>query len=331
MKKKLSVIVIVIVIVLFSTAVYFYEQGKPTQNITFGITFSTSYAASLGFDPKQMFLDMMADLKPKKIRLMAYWEEIEPSQGKFDFQNLDELLIEAGKENVDVILAVGRKLPRWPECHQPDWYNNLDASAKQEAQDTMVKTTVEHLKQFEAIKAWQVENEPYFVFGINCPIQSQDSVSQEVQLVKSLDNRPIILTASGEQGNWNQTARSGADIVGVTMYRTVYNDKLGYYKYPLGPWFYRIKAGIERTFEGKPVIGVELQAEPWLLSGIFNTDLDTQRSLMNAKVFQSNASFAKQAGLADNYLWGVEWWYWLARKQNDWTMWTVAKDLLNNQ
>jgi hypothetical protein len=320
---------IVALVAILLIAGYFYFQFKPTKNPEFGITFSHTYAASLGFDPMQMYRDMLDDLKPKKIRLMAYWDEIEKQQGKFEFKNIDTMLTEADKRNVEVILVVGKKQPRWPECHVPDWYKGLDADKQSQATFDMIKTTIEHFRGFRSIKYWQVENEPYFVFGLDCPKQDPEMVKKEIQEVKSLDSRQVIITDSGEQGNWNFAAKSDADVLGATMYRLVYNDHFGYYKYPIGPWFYKIKAGILKKFAGKDIIGVELQAEPWLLSGVHNTDLETQKSLMNPKIFADHIEFAKETGFSDNYLWGVEWWYWMAKKNNDWGMWGVAKDLLN--
>ncbi len=318
-----------IILLAVFAAGYFYFKFTPAEKPSFGITFSHTYAASLGFDPKKMYLDMLTDLKPKKIRLMTYWNEIEPKQGQFEYKNIDEMLTEAQNRNVDVILVVGKKQPRWPECHLPDWYKSLNGEDQEKALLNMIDKTVDHFKSFSAIKSWQVENEPYFVFGIDCPKQNPELVEKEIAAVKKLDSRPVILTDSGEQGNWNYTAHENADVLGVTMYRTVYNDKIGYYRYPIGPWFYRIKAGFLKQYVDKPVIGVELQTEPWLLSGIFNTDIDTQKSLMNPKIFKEHVDFAKETGFADNYLWGVEWWYWMAQKQNDWGMWAAAKDLLS--
>jgi hypothetical protein len=331
MLKKILKIIASLAVLILLAAVYFYFQFKPAQQVNFGLTFSDTYAASLGFDSKQVYLDMLEDLRPTKIRLMTYWNEIEPTPGNFQFSKIDEMLTEAEKRNVEVILVVGKKQPRWPECHQPDWYNSLDSEKQEQALINMLKTSVDHFKSFKAIKTWQIENEPYFVFGINCPKQSEALVAQEIALVKSLDSRPVMLTDSGEQGNWNRTIKSGGDVLGVTMYRLVYNDRFGYYKYPLGPWFYRIKAAIFQKFTHKDLVGVELQAEPWLLAGVFNTDLVTQKSLMNPKIFQSHIEYAQKVGFSDNYLWGVEWWYWMAKKNNDWGMWAVAKDLINPQ
>ncbi len=328
MLKKTFKIIGVLIILGLLVAGYFYLQFKPAKQVNFGLTFSDTYAASLGFDTKQVYLDMLDDLKPKKIRLMTYWDEIEPTPHNFQFSKIDSMLVEAQKRNVGVILVVGKKQPRWPECHQPEWYNSLDGEKQDQALLKMLQATINHFRSYQAITSWQVENEPYFVFGINCPKQSENLLAQEVALVKTLDSRPVILTDSGEQGNWNHTIRSGADQLGVTMYRLVYNDRIGYYRYPVGPWFYRIKAGIVEKFFHKDIIGVELQAEPWLLAGVFNTDLDTQKSLMNPKIFESHIDYAQKVGFQDNYLWGVEWWYWMAKKNNDWGMWATAKNLL---
>jgi hypothetical protein len=328
MIRKILKTIISLLVFLCIIAAYYYFQFKPAPKANFGITFSYQYAASLGLDARQVYLDMLDDLKPKKIRLVAYWEDLEPARGKFDFKNMDEMLREAEQRNVEVILALGQKVPRWPECHRPEWAKLLDEQERNKAVIEMLQNAVNHFKSSKAISSWQVENEPYFVFGLDCPKQNKEQLQKEVQTVKNLDHRPVILTASGEQGNWNEMVDSGADIVGVTMYRTVYNDRIGYYKYPIGPWFYRIKAGYLKKNKGKDVVGVELQAEPWLLSGIFHTDLDQQKSLMNQKIFKDNVEYARKTGFEDNYLWGVEWWYWMAKKQGDFGMWAAAKDLL---
>jgi len=74
---------------------------------------------------------------------------------------------------------------------------------------------------------------------------------------------------------------------------------------------------------------VELQMEPWFTNGAINTPLDIQKTLMNPKVFAENIEYAKKSGLEAHYLWGVEWWYWMAKINNDWGLWAAAKDFLN--
>jgi len=327
--KTFRVAIFVLLLIALSFGIYYYQNFTPATQTNFGLTFSTRYAAYLGFDPKQMYLDILSDLKPKKLRLIAYWEDIEPQRGKFDFQQMDEMLAESDKEKIDVILDLGLKQPRWPECHQPAWYNDLNQEQQKQAILSMLQASVTHFKKFSSIKTWQIENEPYFVFGLSCPAMDPGQVQNEIKLVKENDSRPVIITDSGERGNWVRTAQY-ADELGVTMYRTVYSSWFGYYHYPIPAWFYRLKAGYFKTFENKPIVGIELQAEPWFIKAIADTDLDTQKTLMNPKVFETNIEYARKAGIGDNYLWGAEWWYWMAKHNGDWGMWAAAKKLLSN-
>ncbi|MBI4049362.1 MAG: beta-galactosidase [Candidatus Doudnabacteria bacterium] len=332
MRRALTKTVIVIVIAIVLGVTYFYLQFQPSQNPQFGLSFSVPYVQHLGFDWKTAYLDMLNDLRPQKLRLMAYWDMVEPQQDKFDFQIMDEMLIEAGKRKIEVILVLGRKQPRWPECHEPKWVKQLSSEAlRNQRQLAMVEAAVQHFRQFDAIKVWQVENEPLFEFGYECPRLDKKLVEQEIRIVKNLDSRPVMVTDSGEKGSWSATVKLGGGIFGSTMYRTVYQNRLGYYQYPLPPAFFRIKAGwLTKFSQIKKIIGVELQAEPWFTSGVNETELQTQFRLMNPKIFERNVNFAKKVGFEENYLWGVEWWYWLAKEKGDWGMWQAAKELLSS-
>jgi hypothetical protein len=153
-------------------------------------------------------------------------------------------------------------------------------------------------------------------------------IKKEMDLVRSIDSRPILMTDSGELGRWLPTANLGPDIFGSTMYRVVHNPRMGYFKYPLPPYFFHVKAGIAKKFAGVDrIIGVELQAEPWFSDDVHRTDLQTQFALMNPKIFREYIDYAKSVGFEENYVWGVEWWYWLAQKHGDWGMWEEARKL----
>ena len=75
---------------------------------------------------------------------------------------LVQLIEEAEKRGVKIILAVGRRLPRWPECHLPDWLKHESDEVQKENMLPMLKEVVTHYKDYESIVAWQVENEPFF-------------------------------------------------------------------------------------------------------------------------------------------------------------------------
>jgi hypothetical protein len=313
-----------------AASVFFYSRYEPAGAKEWGLTFSHSHARYLGFDWKVAYLDILNDLQPKHLRLMAYWEDIEPEPEKYNFEIAAQMIAEAQKRGISVILVLGHKQPRWPECHHPAWYNDLSDGQKTEAQLRMVENAVNYYKQFTAIKAWQVENEALFTFGDDCPRTPRDLVLREMAIVRAADDRPIILSDSGEFGRWVPTMNMEPDIFGSTMYRVVHNPKVGHFKYPLPPQFFKVKAGLAQTLAGKQdIIGVELQAEPWFHDDISRVSLETQYALMNPKIFREYSDYAKEVGFRENYLWGVEWWYWLAQKQGDWGMWDEARRLLS--
>ena len=323
--------VVVALAALFIIVAYF--KYKPDPNPDWGLTFSYQEAQGLGFDWKTMYLDILSDLKPKHLRLMTYWNDTEKIPGEFDFTIADQMVSEAQRQNVQVVLVVGLKQPRWPECHAPEWYNALSPAEKGSAVLDAVHATVEHMKQYSNITEWQVENEPYFGFGTECGKSDPGLLKQEVSAVKALDSRPVLVTDSGDRGSWFGVARSGADNFGFTLYRVSYDENYGgYYKYPLPPAFYRIRAGMLQMFSSiHTVSDVELQMEPWFTNGALNMPVSEQRALMNPKVFADNLAYAKSTGVSAHYLWGVEWWYWMAKRNNDWGMWDAAKTVFSSE
>src|SRR3954464_5310093 len=109
MIRKLLIIFFSIILLILIASVFFFFRYKPASDLNWGLTFSYQEAKGLGFDPKVLYLDMINDLKPKNLRLMTYWDDSEKQRGKFDFQIVDEQLIEAQKQNINVVLVVGRK------------------------------------------------------------------------------------------------------------------------------------------------------------------------------------------------------------------------------
>lgn len=325
-------------LVVGGLALLFYFQFRPGKEIAFGVNFSMSQAGYLGFDWKKMYRDILNELRPKLLRTMAYWEIVEPEKGKYDFSDIDYLLDEAGKHNTQVILVLGLKQPRWPECHAPEWVQKLAQSGveglkvKSEKLLNYIRAVVERYKDNEAVYAWQVENEPFFIYGPECGRIPRELYKEEIALVKSLDERPIIVTDSGEKGAWLPTASSGGDIFGSTMYREIYHDKKQkYIKYPIPPALYRVKAGMTKTLTGfDRFIGVELQAEPWFAStDVHNTPWEEQVRHMNPEIFREYVQYARRVGFAQNYFWGVEWWYWAKEKGHP-EMWDTAKSIITN-
>lgn len=319
------------VFILAALLTLFYLQYKPHKDIQWGVNFSITQAGYLGFDWKKMYLDILNDLKPKRLRIMGYWEILEPQKGRFNFEDFDFVLKEADKRNIKVILVLGHKQPRWPECHHPSWYENLSKIEADASLLLMLQKSIYHFKNFNSIQAWQIENEPFFPFGPKCFGIPKAFYKQELAMVKSLDNRPIIVTDSGEKGAWLLTAWAGGDIFGSTMYREIYHHKKQkYIKYPIPAALYRIKAGVVKTFSNiDQFVGVELQAEQWFATDVYRTDFARQNELMNPEIFSEYVAYARKVGFAENYFWGVEWWYW-AKQHGHKEMWEAAKKLMTN-
>jgi len=326
MKKKFMILLILIILFLLyllSWKLDFSRGQKPS----WGITFSQKYAEELGLDFKKVYLDIINELKPENLRLVAYWGYLEPEKGKFNFDDLDWQIKEAEKQNKKIILAIGHRVPRWPECHQPDWTNSLNQENFQNSLLDYLKEVVNHYKSSPSIVTWQVENEPLLsVFG-QCPKPDRNFLKKEIELVKTLDpTRPILVTDSGELSLWLRSSGL-SEIFGTTLYRIVWNKYIGWFKHLYPPVFYTLKANFVKKFLGtKEVMIIELQAEPWGVGGRPITDIpfDQEIKHFDLKQFKSNLEFAKKTGIKQIYLWGAEWWYWRKTKGDD-SFWQLAK------
>jgi len=295
-----------------------------------GVTFSKKYAEELGLPWRAAYVAVLDDLGARKLRIPAYWNEIEPARGVYDFTALDWMLAEAQRREASVTLAVGRRLPRWPECHDPMWLDNADQRRldtqinADEALLDYVRIVVARYRQHPVIERWQIENEPFLsTFGL-CPPPDPQLLQKEIGLVRSLDARPIMVTDSGELSSWIALARYG-DVLGVSLYRIVWNRWFGYFYWPLPSSYYRKKAELTR-FHVKDVIITEVQLEPWADRPIREIPLAEQLRHFDEKHFRDTILYAKKTGLPEVYLWGIEWWWW-AREQGHPEFWNIAREV----
>jgi len=333
-------------ILLLLFAGYFFIGAPPrAEKIEWGVNFSQKHTENLGLNWQETYLALLDDLKVKNIKLITHWDLIEPEKDKYFFEDLDWQIKEAENHSAKILLVIGMKTPRWPECHIPEWAKGLveeDKSSsppslsrressvtKEEQQERILNLVKEIILRYRgraSIWAWQVENEPFFPFG-ECPWVDKNFLKKEIDLVKSLDPRPVVISDSGEGSLWIEAAKLG-DIVGTTMYKKVWFSQIGVYiYYPLPPSFYWRKAKyIEKIFD-KKVIVVELQAEPWGPKLLYDSPIEEQEKTMNLEQFQKNVEFAEKTGFDRFYFWGAEWWYWMKEKQNQPEIWNEAKNL----
>jgi len=320
-----------IIIILFLFFVFLTSRGHiyKKEELEYGITFSKKQALSLGLNWQEIYLSVFDDLGVKKIRLPAYWDEIEAREGEFNWSDLDWQIGEAAKRRVEIILAAGARLPRWPECHMPAWTESrLKAQVENEILDYL-KKTIERYKDNQSIAAWQIENEPFLLHFGDCPKFDKKFLDQEIALARKLDSRPIIITDSGELSLWVSAARR-ADIFGTTMYLKTYSNFFKRYNnYPIAPGFFRLKKNLAALFaKPKTWLVIELQAEPWGPEPYQNLTRPERDKTMNAEKFKEIIEFSRQAGFREFYLWGAEWWYW-ELKQGRPEIWNYARTLFS--
>lgn len=308
----------------------------PHRSIEWGVTFSQKFSYELHPEPggwQKNYDALLDDLGVRHLRLIAYWDVIEPEEGMFDFSGLDYQMRRAEETGADVILAMGKKTPRWPECHAPEWTDGLGVEQFYAKLREFEKVVVSRYKTSPALTYWQVENEPFLSFG-NCATVPKGVVDAEIAHVRSLDAiHPILTTDSGEIGTWYAAAKRG-DVFGTTMYRRVYNDVLGFFEYPIGPGFFRAKEKIVRFLiqdYQKPFIVIELGMEPWLPRALRDAPLEDQLRVFDIAFFEDSIEFAKDTGFSEYYMWGAEWWYWMNVQHNDPRFWDAARELFTQK
>jgi hypothetical protein len=334
--KILKKIAVVLVIIIFFAVILSQGRIYKKSDLSYGVTFSKPYAEFLGLDWKKTFTAALDDLGVRKFRIPAYWDEIQAqNKDTYDYSALDWQVDEAGKRNAAIIMAIGYRLPRWPECHLPGWANNLSAAEKQQDTLAYIQTTVERYKDKDQIMAWQIENEPFLTFFGQCPPFDPAFLDKEIALVKKLDSlptgqagRPVIVTDSGELSYWVPAA-SRADIFGTSMYLNTYSGSTKMYiHYPIAPGFFRFKRNIVSLFaHPKDWLVIEMQGEPWGPTAVTELSHKDMAQTMSIQKFQDILEFGRQAGFKDFYLWGVEWWAYEKEVKGNPAYWDYAKTL----
>jgi hypothetical protein len=330
-QKTITVTVVLVALLfgsMYSIALWYQheQKGKP---LSMGVTFIADYASYLGLDAHQTYSAILNDLHPKRVRLVSYWTDIEPTQGQYNFNELDYEMAQAQTHGVKVTLAVGLRQPRWPECHAPSWIDTTKPESTWEPQLKQYMTTViARYKNNPALESYQLENEYFNHFGA-CNNFDRGRLQSELALVKQLDSaHPVILSRSNNYAGFS-LKQPLPDTVGISIYRHVWNKV--YFTYPFPSWYYAFLAGGEQILTGKPSVVHELQAEPWPPHGqdILHTSLSEQNKTFNATTLTATAQFAKQTGVKDIDLWGAEYWYYRMVNLHDDSVWNTAKTIFN--
>jgi hypothetical protein len=311
-----------------------YISSNAHKPLKLGASFVPAYAESLGLDPKETLDSMLNDLDIRHLRLVSYWNQLEPTQNQYDFSLLDWQFDMAEEAGAKVSLALGLRQPRWPECHMPDWAKSLPSGkANGTWQDELLKfisDVVERYKDSPALDSYQLENE-FFLrgFGI-CTDFDRQRLVDEYNLVKRLDPYHTVIIARSNNALGMPIGEPTPDEFGISIYKRVWDATLTkrYLEYPFPAWYYGFLAGSQKILTGKNMIIHELQAEAWPPNhqNIVQTSLDEQNKSLNAERLEDRVKFGVGTGMREIYLWGAEYWYYRQEKFNDSSLLDVAEE-----
>ena len=154
LKVFLKILILLIIVIALAGWWGLKKVGVKEPKL-FGVTYSARNAEDFGMSRTSVFTEILDDLKVRHIRLPVYWTEVEKENDKYDFSEIDWQLREAEKRGAEIILAVGRKLPRWPECFVPEWVSaKKDRNFEETELFDYIETTVERYNNNPALKIW---------------------------------------------------------------------------------------------------------------------------------------------------------------------------------
>lgn len=307
---------------------YIYSQRQ--QPVIWGVSFVPDYARSLGVDPRQTMDALIGDMHVRYFRLTSYWSDIEPSPGHYDFSQLDwEFQKADAVPGTRVMLTVGLRQPRWPECHAPSWVNtSLPDSQWQPQLEAFMTKVIERYRHNPALQSYQLENE-YFLRGFGtCTNFDRQRLVSEYALLKRLDpHHPVIVGRSNNAIGFPLGAPV-PDAYGISIYKRIWSPLTRHYlEYPFPAWYYGFLAGIQQLLSGRNMIIDELQAEPWTPHSLTipQTSLSEQNKSFNAVRLQNRFRYARATGMRTIYMWGSEYWYYRKVVLRDPSVWDVAR------
>jgi hypothetical protein len=306
-------------------------SGKPTE---LGVSFSTKYAEELGLDWQDTFLYTVDDLDFRYLRLMSYWDDIEPENNQFDFTKLDWQMDQAAARGVKVNLAMGERQPRWPECHHPDWIRGIHGEEFNQELYSYIGAVTDRYKNHPALEAYQLENEIFNTLFGECEPATRERVQTEYDIIKAIDPiHPVGINVSNQSGI--AVNEPIGDQIGFSMYRKAYGT-LGPFNWYFNFWYvsplwHTARAAVMDVLHDVPMFIHELQTEPWGPEATVNLSIEEQNKTMTPEIIRQQVRFAEQTGMNRIYLWGTEWWYWRLLEFNDASLSQTVQQLVDER
>ncbi|MBI2761888.1 MAG: hypothetical protein HYX51_10750 [Chloroflexi bacterium] len=315
-----------------------------------GVSFSHHHAAWLGLDPRETLRRLLEEVRVRHLRLSVHWHEIAPEPTRLDFSPLAPWLDLAARHDARVLMTLGLKAQRHPEFYPPEWLTGehpLPHGADIAEHPRMVtrlllmlERATAFLADHDIIDAWQVENEPFLpAAGRTVGWKfSPGLLEREIAVVRDSDprNRPIAVNHSSQTAfdRWWLPALNAADVFAQNIYTRVPSRR--------APWRYwnrhlfgpfapalRRQALVARRL-GKEFWVTELQAEPWENADLRRLESSAIGSISPERM-RSNLELARRTTASRIYLWGAEWWCYMADKRGDGRYLALARELFGSE
>lgn len=267
-----------------------------------GFSFSPKQASSLGLDWQEAYIFLLEELKPASVRIPVYWDEVEHEKNNFDFSQAAFLISEAKEKNTPVVVNIGYRVFRYPECHAPEWTKGLSKVDFEGGLLSYLTRLSNELSSLGGIEAIQVDNETTNNLDFSCRRISRFLLGKEIETVKRFfPNMPIMVTWGGSLAPISSLAETDADIIAASFFPRQPTTFGFYDPFSLGKFSLR-NIGREREAVeklGKKFWVSELQFEPW---GSEEKTASIEQLIQN-KLLLENFGGAERV-----YLWGAEWW-----------------------
>lgn len=323
------VVLLVLMVIIFESLLLMirFERLQKNKNYSWGVSFSQEQAERYGSNWRDNYLAILDDLNFKRIRISAYWDRIEPEQGRYDFSEVEWMLDEANKRGARATLVIGQKNLRYPECYYPAWVDTSNTLRTSAQTVDMIKATAKKFKNHPALENWQLENEFLLKSFGKCPsnLLTNAQLRKELDALRSVDSsRRIILTQSDQFGF--PLLGPFADVFGFSMYRWSWDKSVGYWRYPQNGKYFWWKAGLISAAYNQQIKVHELQAEPWGPLGNEYISFSEGSRTMDPNKLLDNVNYAKETRIKEIDLWGAEWW-WHQKQNGDSGVWDSVKNI----
>ena len=328
MRKK--IFIFFLVILLISVCVFLIFSRRPknfSDDISWGLTFSKYSAERYNPDWKANYLAILDELRPRRMRIIFYWEDLEPEPGNYLFRDYDWMVAEAEKRNIDLILVMGQSVGSDDKCYFPEWYKDDQKEIRESKTLALLKALTERYQDSPRVTAFQLEERP-LGRGKECNEVSLRFFQKEIETIKRLDpDRKIILTDSvlGTRWLWGSFT---TDELAVTE-KIVLGEDDGS---RVLNWFFKHCLWFKKNiyffnWRDKNFSLYNFKASPEIKDQAWNKSLEEQLELMDLNRFQAEIKAVEALGISPVYLNGAEWWYSL-KKEGMNGFWEQAGNLL---